>query len=268
MRVFLRLLAVELRRARRRPVVRGMVLLALVSCAVFGVAAYVTSTGLEPGEAHPAVMAHWPADASGDSLLGTAAVFLAIGAAVCGASYAGAEWKAGTVATVLTWTPARVRLHLARSAAALLAAFAIAVTLQVVFLATAVPAVVAHGSASGSGASWFVTLALSMLRIALVTALVAVLAVNVATLGRTTAAALVALGTWAVFLESVVRGLRPELARFLIGENVATVVPWTAIEGVEFHRPPEVALVTLLGYLGAVVAAATIDFVRRDVVVG
>ena len=77
-----------------------------------------------------------------------------------------------------------------------------------------------------------------MARIALVTALVAVLAVNVATLGRNTSAALVAMAAWALAVERSVSALRPGLARFMIGENVATVVPWTPLTDVGFERPP------------------------------
>jgi hypothetical protein len=105
-----------------------------------------------------------------------------------------------------------------------------------------------------------------MVRISLVTALVAVLAATVATIGRNTSAALVALAAWALVVERVVVGLRPQLARFMITENVATVVPWVQMEGVEFERPPLVALVALLGYLGFLIGVATATFSRRDIV--
>lgn len=68
-----------------------------------------------------------------------------------------------------------------------------------------------------------------------------------------------------LFLENLVRGLKPGLARFLIAENVATVVPWASMRGVEFSRPPAVALLTLVGYLAIAVGVATLTFRRRDV---
>jgi type III secretory pathway component EscS len=37
------------------------------------------------------------------------------------------------------------------------------------------------------------------------------------------------------------------------------------MQGVEFERPPVVALTALVGYLIAVVAAATVLFDRRDI---
>ena len=78
-------------------------------------------------------------DGGEDSFLLTAALFLVVGAAICGASVAGAEWKAGTITTVLTWEPSRRRLHAARTASAAILAFAIGFALEVVFLAACRP---------------------------------------------------------------------------------------------------------------------------------
>ena len=85
----------------------------------------------------------------GDSFLLTAALFLVVGAAICGASVAGAEWRAGTITTVLTWEPSRLRLHAARTASAAILAFVIGFALEVVFLAAALPAVVLNGTTDG-----------------------------------------------------------------------------------------------------------------------
>ena len=91
------------------------------------------------------------------------------------------------------------------------------------------------------------------------------LAVSVATIGRNTSAALVAMAAWALVVERIVAALRPRLARFMIGENVATVVPWTPLTDVEFNRPPAAALASLLAYLAVIVAIATASFARRDI---
>ena len=103
-----------------------------------------------------------------------------------------------------------------------------------------------------------------MLRISLVTSLVAVLAVSIATIGRNTSAALVVLAAWALVIERLVAGFWPKLARFMIAENVAIVVPWAQLSDVE--RPPIVALLALVAYLATVVATSTMLFARRDVV--
>jgi hypothetical protein len=51
----------------------------------------------------------------------------------------------------------------------------------------------------------------------------------------------------------------------MIAENVATFVPWKQIDGVDFQRPPIVALLALIGYLAVVAAGAAVAFARRDI---
>ena len=263
------LTTVEMRRALHRRLVRAMVLLAVALSALAGVIVFVTSrdpVALASERTHPAHMASWWAGGGEDSLLLTAAIFLVVGAAICGASVAGAEWKAGTMTTALTWEPRRRRLHAARTASAAILAFAIGLALQVVFLLAALPAVVLNGDTDGTTGAWWTGLLLTMIRLALITSLVAVLAVSTASIGRNTSAGLIAIAAWVLVVERTVTGLRPRLGRFMIGENLATVIPWSPLTDVEFERPPIVALVTLLAYLTAVVAVATGLFVRRDVV--
>jgi hypothetical protein len=245
-----------------------MIVLATLCCAFAGVIAYLSSRdslkfAQDPG--HPARMVNWWVGGGDDNFLGIAAIFLVVGVAICGASVAGAEWKAGTMTTMLTWVPSRVRLHGARTGSAALLSFVIGFMIQALFLAAAVPAVVAHGTTAGTDAAWWAALLLAMLRISLVTSLVAVLAVNVATLGRNTSAALIALATWALVVERMVAGFWPKLGRFMIAENLATVVSWTQLTDVDFERPPIIALLALVLYLAAVVAGTTALFVRRDV---
>jgi hypothetical protein len=260
---------VEMRRALHRRIVWWMILLAFLGCAFVGVVAYASSSDAyelaSSSDDHPAFMANWWIAGSGDGTLSIAAVFLALGAAICGASVAGAEWRAGTVTTVLTWTPSRVRLQSARTISAAVLAFVIGALLQVVFLGALLPAVWAHGNSVGTDGDWWASLALAMLRIAGITALVAVLALSIASIGRNTVAALVAIAAWALIGEGLVRGYKPGLARWLITENVATVVPWKAMSDVEFHRGPGTALATLVVYLLAAAAVAMVTFARRDI---
>jgi hypothetical protein len=261
-------LAVEMRRALHRRLVRWMIALALAWCAFTGVVVYVTSgdpAELARADAHPAFMRTWWSTAGGDAFLITGAVFLVVGAAICGASVAGAEWRAGTITTMLTWQPSRLRLHGARTASAGILSFVIGLGLQAAFLASALPAVLLHGNADGVDGAWWVGLAAAMVRISFVTALVAVLAVSIATLGRNTSVALIVIAGWALVAERTIAALRPGLARFLIAENVATVVPWKPMTGVEFDRTPVVALASLVVYLAVIVALATFSFSRRDV---
>ena len=267
MSTFTHLVVVEMRHALHRRLVRWMVALALGLTAVAGLIMFLTSRDGTAGTSdHPAHMLTWWAPGGdGDSLLLTAALFLVVGAAICGASVTGAEWRAGTITTVLTWEPSRIRLHAARTASAGILAFVIGTGLQVAFLASAVPAVALNGTTTGTGAAWWGGLLAAVARISVITALVAVLAASIATIGRNTSAALIALAAWALVVERTIAALRPGLARFMIGENVATVVPWRSLEDAGFERPPAIALANLVAYLAVIVVVATASFVRRDV---
>jgi ABC-type transport system involved in multi-copper enzyme maturation permease subunit len=265
------LLVVEMRRALHRRVVRVLILIALIGCAFAGVIAFTSSAGRTlaqmhgDGATHPAVMRDWWIAGSGDGALSVSGLFLLLGGLVGGASVAGAEWRAGTVTTVLTWEPRRVRLHLSRTAACGILAAVIAFALQIVFLASFLPATLANGSTAGLDAHWWIALVAAMLRVCLLTAIGAMLGVALATLGRNTAFALVAVFAWIVALEGVVRGLKPGLARFLWGENLTTVLTWAQLDNVSFRRGPLVALVTVALYVSVIIAAATLVFRRRDV---
>jgi hypothetical protein len=165
-----------------------MVVLACAGCAFTGVIAFLSSN--DPYELtqsagdHPAFMVNWWVAGTGDGFLTVAAVFLALGAAICGASVAGAEWKAGTITTVLTWEPSRPRLHAARTISAAILAFIIGTLLQVVFPAASSRRCGPREQAGTDGA-WWSSLLLAVARISFITALVAVLAMSIATIGAT-----------------------------------------------------------------------------------
>ena len=128
-----------------------------------------------------------------------------------------------------TWVPSRVLLHAARTTSAALLSFAISSVLQALCLDATLPAILAHGTTAGTDSSWWATLSLAMSRISFVSALIAVLAVSVGTIGRDTSAALVAMAGWALLVERLVAGFWPKVARFMIAENVAIVVSATVM---------------------------------------
>src|SRR4051794_6619128 len=119
---FINLWRVEVRRSLHRRVVWVLILVALIGIVVFGVIAFATSSSLDVGlsrargEHHPAIMADWWIPGDGDTVITVTTFFLLMGALIGGASVVGGEWRAGTVTTVLTWEPVRVRLHAARIA--------------------------------------------------------------------------------------------------------------------------------------------------------
>ncbi len=147
------LLSVELRRALARRLVRVLIGLALVATGVVGVVTYIQSS--EPSSDGPiAVVDLWPTSGE-DPILLVPAIFLAAGALLAGASVVGAEWRAGSISTLLTWEPRRGRVAVAKVATAALAAAAIGLILQVVFVLALLPALLAHGSTAGADAEWF-----------------------------------------------------------------------------------------------------------------
>ncbi len=268
----MRLLRVEVRRALQRRAIRMLVLIAVLGCVLAGSIAYGTSAGkslLElqgtGGDAHPALMEGWWRAGHSEGALGIAFFFLLIGGLFGGATFAGAEWRFGTITTVLTWEPRRLRVHAVRSAAAALLAFVIAFAIQSLFLASFLPAVLANGTTAGTSGSWWVDLVVAMARISLLTAAAAVLAFSLATIGRNTAFALIVVFAWMAVVENLVRALKPSLQPWLWAENLAIVFTWRQLDDESFTRSPGLALVTALGYVLILAVVSAALFHRRDI---
>ena len=105
------LIAIELRRALSRRLVLVLVGLALAVTAIAGVVAFI-QTGKPTPDAPVALVELWPTSGQ-DPILTVTAFFLVVGALFAGASVAGAEWRAGSMTTLLTWEPRRVRVIIA-----------------------------------------------------------------------------------------------------------------------------------------------------------
>ncbi len=263
------LLLAEMRRALHRRVVWALVALAAVGIVILGLIAFFDSAGksvAELGEngSHPALLADWWIAGGGDGILLVGAIPLLIGGRLGGAAVVGGEWRAGTVTTVLTWEPRRVRLHGARIASTFLLAALIAFVLQAILFAAALPAVLTHGTSAGVDAAWWLSLVGAMARIALVTGAAAMLGASLATLGRGTTFALGAAFGWMAIVENLIRGAKPSLQPLLVGDNLAIVVTWAPLD--EITRSAPLAAATVATYFGVVALAAATAFVRRDVV--
>jgi len=265
------LLMSEMRRALHRRVVWVLIALALVGVAVLGVVAFADSAGRSVAELgrdgeHPALMVHWWTAGGGDGILVIAALPLLLGGVLGGASVLGAEWRAGTMTTTLTWEPRRLRVHTARLTSAFLLATVIAFVLEILFLLAAMPAVLAHGSTAGTDGGWWLALLGAMVRIALMTGIAGMLAGSLATIGRGTTIALGAIFGWLAIAENLIRGLKPALKPHLLGENISTVLTWAQLSNVDFTREVHLAVAAIVGYVGVIAVACAVSFVRRDVV--
>jgi hypothetical protein len=266
------LLVTEMRRALHRRLVWVLIGLALVMSMAGGLIAFVDSAGglnalqLQGSEPHPAVMRSWWAPDGGDGWLTGGAFFMLIGGMIGGASVAGAEWRWGTVSTLLTWEPRRTRLLGARLGSAAILAATISFALQVVSLLLLTPAVLTTGSTAGTDLEWWLGLVAAMLRISALTALAAVLGLAIANLGRNTTAALAVICGWLLVVEGLIRALRPGWSTYLLSENLAVVVTWASLEGDAASPTPLSALATLVVYAALPVWASIAIFQRRDLV--
>ena len=267
----MRLVRIEMRRALHRRVTWALIGSALVGVVVAGIIAFTSSTGLELARAgveaqdSPAVMRQWWVPGTGDGLLLVAAFFLAMGGLVGGASVVGAEWRAGTVTTVLTWEPRRLRLHAARLGACALLAVVISFVFQALFLASFAPAVAAHGTTAGVDGAWWASLVAAMARVSLLSGVATVVGAALATLGRNTTAALVAGWGWMAVGENMVRNFAPDLRPVLIGENTTVLLTWAQLEDSGFSRAPFVALATVAAYGAVLAVLSAARFHRCDI---
>jgi hypothetical protein len=266
------LVVTEMRRALHRRLVWVLIGSAMAMLLVGAAIAFIDSAdGLSlaqrsGAEAHPAAMASWWSPDAGDGWITGGAFFLLIGGMVGGASVAGAEWRFGTVASVLTWEPRRTRLLTARLAAAAILAAAIAFALQVLSLLLLAPAVAFNGTSTGTDLGWWLGLGAATLRVSLLTALAAVLGLAIANLGRNTTAALATICGWLLVVEGLIRALRPDWALHLLSENIAVVLTWAPLDGDAASHAPWRALVSLAAYAALPVGAALVVFRRRDLV--
>lgn len=199
-----------------------------------------------------------------DVFLGTSLVVAAFGLIV-GASFVGAEWHAGTIGTLLTWEPRRTRVLLAKVVACTVAVFVIGVALQALLGAALWLVAATRGTTEGTGGTWLRSVAGVVTRAALLGSLTAAVGMAVASIGRNTAAAL---GTGFAYLgvvEGIVRGLRPQWQRWLVGDNAVLF-----LTGVDNRFPPLGRTMTsggllLAGYAAVLVLLVLAAFRARDV---
>jgi hypothetical protein len=212
-----------------------------------------------------------------DDLVG-AVVSVSVVAFVVGASFAGAEWAAGTMAALLFWEPRRLRVLLAKIAALGSAAYATGVALGLLQLGASFVKAEFRGTFAGLPDGFYGDLLVDLARAPLLAVFTALLAFGIASLTRVTTAALaVAFGYFAI-LENVMRVFRPSWARFLLGEQFSAFVEGKieilssrsgAFDGLGqpdlfvLHR--DRAALTLAVYLTIVLGLALASFASRDV---
>lgn len=200
-----------------------------------------------------------------DVFKGTSVPLIILGLAL-GASFIGAEWHVGTITTLLTWEPRRMRVMVGKVLALALAVFISAVVLQVILGLALWPAAALRGTTEGVDAAWLADTAGVVARGALIAALAAALGFAIASVARNTTTALVIGFVYFAVVEGLLRGFRPNWQQWLIGDNAAAFV--TADPESVFMAGGRGTLASLLvvaGYAAGLTALATAWFRARDV---
>jgi ABC-2 type transport system permease protein len=219
-----------------------------------------------------------------DNWLQGVSFLVVAGALALGASFVGAEWHAGTITTLLTWEPRRLRVLAAKTVAIAAVAFAVAIVLQVALSLVLTLVAVVRGSTAGTGGAWLRSVVGSGLRIAATASIASVLGLAVAMIGRNVSAAVGGIFVYVAVIEGILRGIRTKLGLWLLGDNVGVFITGrprvfydqaTATanfgegQSITFSRPQvrtvgQAAMVIGL-YAAALMLVATWSFRARDV---
>jgi len=200
-----------------------------------------------------------------DVFKGTSVPLIILGLAL-GASFIGAEWHVGTITTLLTWEPRRVRVMVGKLLALVVAVFISAVALQTILGLSLWPAAAVRGTTEGVDLAWLADTAAVVARGALVAALASALGFSLASVARNTTTALVIGFVYFAVVEGLLRGFRPKWQPWLIGDNAGAFV--TADPESIFMDGGHGMLASLLviaAYAGGLTVLATMWFRARDV---
>jgi len=200
----------------------------------------------------------------GEALEGTSPILLML-AVVLGASFVGADWSAGSMATLLTWEPRRVRVFLVRAVVISVVVLVTVVLLEVAFVAMWRLGVSLRGTADDP--DWFSEASQIVLRTGVLAIVWGSFAYAAAAITRSTAGGVFIVLGELVLIEGVLRGLRPSIQRWTLIQNGTAYVSdqgysWQDDPGV---TTPTEALVTLLVYAGLALLVALAFTWRRDV---
>jgi hypothetical protein len=160
-------------------------------------------------------------DSLPELLLGISSIVVLVGV-LLGATLGGADWGAGTMGTLLTWEPRRIRVLLSRAAVVALTVFGITLALQAFVSATFWAATALRGSTQISPNTWGDTVN-QILRNAALASGFGIVSLGVATVTRSTAAAVGALFGYLVVAEGFLASVWTDVqSRLLV--RAATVV--------------------------------------------
>jgi ABC-2 type transport system permease protein len=198
-------------------------------------------------------------------VLQNSAFLVVIGGLLLGASFVGAEWHAGTMTTLLTWEPRRLRVLAAKAIVTAVCVFVLMVALLAVFSAVLALVAATRGITSGLGDHFLRSLAGTVLRIAACAAAGSLVGLGIAMVARSTAAAIGIGFAYLGIVEGLIRGLRPGWQHYLLADNIAVVI--TGGDQGIMRTPVTLtrAAVVVAAWAAVLVTAAALSFRARDV---
>jgi len=199
-------------------------------------------------------------------------VVLALLGFVIGATFAGAEWSAGTMAALLTWEPRRLRVL----ASKLLALSAVVILLSALLLALLVAGLwliaATRGTTDGTTEGLVTSVVLRCLRGVALAVVAGGLGFGLAGLTRNTGAALGAAFAYFAVAEIGLRQAVPTSDRWLLGSNIGawlengiTLFRYSPTGQTETKVAALSAALVLGGLVAAVLALHALTLQRRDV---
>jgi ABC-type transport system involved in multi-copper enzyme maturation permease subunit len=198
-------------------------------------------------------------------ILQGAGILVVIGGLLLGASFVGAEWHAGTMTTLLTWEPRRVRVLAAKAIVTAVCVFVLMALLLAVFALGLALVASTRGITDNLGDHFLRAVAGSSLRVAGCSVAGALVGLAIAMLARNTAAAIGIGFAYLAVIEGVVRGLRPGWQHYLLADNIAVVV--TGGDAGIMQEPVTLAyaIATVAIWTAVLMSAAAVAFRVRDV---
>ena len=212
-----------------------------------------------------------------DIMVGISTFVILLGA-VLGASLGGADWTNDTITTLLTWEPRRIRVLLVRAVVVAVFVFAITLVLQGIFAGLYALVASTRGTTAFVPSGLWSDAGQSVLRISCVATAFALIALALATIGRSTVASLGALFGYLILFEGVIAGFRPSIQSWLLMRAGGVVVSQSPIldygsgesYGLGYPEPTVLMSVTradavLAAYVVALLVLALVIFRRRDI---
>lgn len=205
-------------------------------------------------------------------LLGTGFIVLLFGATL-GATLGGADWSAGSMATLLTWQPSRTKVLVARAVSVVAIVLVITVFAQAVLVAGLAVLVAFRGTFDHTPDGFAADLVMTIARLSAVACVFGLMGLSLATIGRSTVAGLGVFLGYLIVVEGFLSNLLFWVQKITFGRAAAVVLTDEPLELFDpstipptvFELVPSRGWLTLGGWVIVLLVLAGIAFRARDV---